>query len=175
MTRKVLVDIDNTITYVDYTLRAIENYFEVPRKEVEEIKTFNLASIYGVEESKHQDFWDEREEGIVVNSQLNKKVYEMIDDDLNIGDELYIISARDPHLYDLTEQWLYRNGVSYDKLYCIGKKETKMHWMERMELTFDVVYEDNAEFLSALGDDVYKVAIDYPYNGHVKVDKRITP
>ena len=46
--RNILIDIDNTLTKIDYTLRTMEDYFKVGRKEVEDIYTFNLNQVYEV-------------------------------------------------------------------------------------------------------------------------------
>lgn len=172
--RKILIDIDNTLTDLNYTLRALEQYYELPRKEIEAINDFNLGSAYGIPFDQQSFFWEARELDIVSNSILNVPVYKKIRSLQEPSDTIYIVTARDKALTKETKKWLYKNDVSYDKLYCVGKSKDKLKWSEEMALTFDLVFEDNPNYLKALSDKTYTVGIDYPYNEMVEVNLRLS-
>lgn len=175
MKRNVLIDIDNTLTFLDYTLRSLEDFYDVPRKEVSEITSFDLGSVYGIPKEEHASFWIEREEDIVQNSVLNQKVYKQIEEDLTKHDDIYIVTARAPELERLTLQWLKSNDIKFNQLYCIGKEETKDQWSKRKGIVFDRVVEDNPVYLKAINGNKHTTVIDYPYNREIISDVRLIP
>lgn len=175
MARNVLIDIDNTLTNLSYTLREIESYFGCSRKEINEITDFNLASVYGIPKHKHRSFWLERELDIVRNSQLNQNIYNVIQKEIRHSDTIYIVSARDNQLLEATKEWLKKHNVRFDYLACIGKEKSKLDWLEENGIEIDIVFEDEPSFVDSLDDGVDKNIIDYPYNRHVKADRRLYP
>lgn len=175
MSRNVLIDIDNTLTKLDYTLRQIEDYFGVPEKGVEDISSFNLASVYDIPKEKHIDFWLTREENIVKNSELNEKIYQEILNELEEDDTIYIVTARDNSLCKETKKWLDKHIIKYDHLECIGKNKSKIDWLKENNLELDLIFEDNGELLEELNDSIKKVIIDYPYNRQTNAHVRLIP
>lgn len=175
MSRKILIDIDNTLTFLDYTLRSLEDFYKVPKKEIHEIYDFNLNAVYGIPEENHKDFWNKREEDIVVNSVLNEQIYKNIVEDLTRNDDIYIVTARAPELESLTRDWLIKNNIYYNELHCIGKEEDKLSWSNKKGISFDRVYEDNPKYLMLLGDTSHTTIVDYPYNRNLITDKRLFP
>lgn len=175
MNKKVLIDIDNTLTYIDYTLRSLEDYYKVDRKEVKDIYSFDLPGVYGISKENYPSFWEEREEDIVSNSVLNETVYKEILKKVSRRDDIYIVTARDPKLEKLTMKWLMKNDIRFNKLYCVGKSISKTEWSKKKGLVFDKVYEDNPVFLSELPYTTKKIVVDYPYNRNIIADKRLFP
>lgn len=175
MNKKILIDIDNTLTYLDYTLRSLEDYYNVERKEVEDIYSFDLPGVYGVKKKYYSDFWKHRESDIVKNSILNESVYKEIVKNSSIRDDIYIVTARDSKLHQLTNEWLMKNNIHYNHLFCIGKSITKDKWSKEKGLHFDEVYEDNPVFLSKLPKETKSIIVDYPYNRNIITDKRLFP
>lgn len=173
MNRNILVDIDNTITYIDYTLRSLEDYYGVARKEVDEIISFDLPGVYNIPKEQYASFWKDQEEDIVINSVLNESVYKEIDNKTSARDKIYIVTARDPSLKRLTEEWLRRNNVFYNELHCVGKEVSKDVWANNKGLYFDKVYEDNPLFLEKLPNSTKTIVVDYPYNRNIITDKRL--
>ena len=174
MNRNILVDIDNTLTKLDYTLRKFEEYFDLPRKEIEEIHSFNLGDAYGLSAEQQKDFWKNCEEDIVKNVSPNLTVINKIREFKKDGDNIYLVTARDPYLYEGTKQWLKEHDLPHDKLFCVGKNQTKLDWAKKQSINFDVVFEDSPHYLDMFPKETYKVVIDYPYNKDVSVDMRIT-
>lgn len=175
MNKKILIDMDNTLTKIDYTLRSFEKYYNLPFKRVSEIYSFNLPLVYGVSTKEASNFWKNCEEDIVINSQLNYSIYNEIYSSITKNDEVYIVTARDSSLHELTKKWLIRNNVFFNELHCIGKSMCKSEWAKKNNLFFDVVYEDNPSFLSKLSKKTKKVVIDYPYNRNIISDERLLP
>lgn len=177
MTRNILIDIDNTLTHIETTLRTFESYFGLNEIMTESMFSFDFGAVYGLSDKEHRSFWDNKEGEIVSNSSLNEAIYQNIRNTVEDNDRIFIVTARDIKFEEATRQWLAENNVIYDELYCIGKGENKLEWSKRMGLTFDVVYEDNTEYLELLSkeNDTYVIAVDYPYNRHIQVDERLRP
>lgn len=171
--RNILIDIDNTLTKIDYTLRTMEDYFKVERKELEDIYTFNLNQVYGVPDELAHNFWKDCEGDIVRNSELNKKVYHHILGKLRPTDYVSIVTARAPEHHKETLKWLDKNDIFYHELHCVGKELSKLEWSKEQGKDFHVVVEDSPSYLELLPDTVRKVVVDYPYNRHIKADVRL--
>ena len=173
MHRNILIDIDNTLTTIDYTLRQIESYFNVERKEAEDIYTFNLGEPYGISEKLMVDFWKDQEGKIVKYSEVNKKVYDYISTIVKDNDYVSIVTARAPEHHQETLKWLNKNSIFYHELHCIGKEQNKLQWSQENRISFDVVVEDSPSFLELLPSGVKKIVVDYPYNRHILADVRL--
>lgn len=171
--KNILVDIDNTLTGIDYTLERMANFLGKEPKTRDDAFTFNIANIYGVSGELEKKFWEEEEIDLVMNSKLNEYVLDHLERTKQSRDKIHIVTARDPYLKQATKDWLKKHKIEYNSLECIGKGVSKEEWSYTNKMSFDIVYEDNPVYLKRLPKETHKVVVDYPYNRDVKADQRL--
>lgn len=79
-------------------------------------------------------------------------------------------------LRSLTEQWLDKNQIVYDRLECIGKQDKAKWIIENIKTDSNmekIVFEDNPAFFESpayakLCNEYYTAVIKYPYNEHIQ-------
>lgn len=172
----ILLDIDNTITRLQPTLDLMARVFRRVPKLEEEITSFRLSEAYHVSRAKELDFWQTYETEICQHSQVSATRLEYILENYTTKDTVvYIMTSRDQKYYDDTYDWLVKNGLRFNQLFCVGKS-SKVKLLE--ELKVEAVFEDNPDFFYELWDEglytrIDTYCIDHPYNQHIPTKYRL--
>lgn len=175
--KRVVIDIDCTITNLQPTIDRMAEVFSLPKITIEDVKSFTLASAFQVERAIELDFWHTYEEELCLKAEYAKERLESILDRYTDKETLiYFMTSREPKYYDATAKWLEASKLQYEELICVGKT-SKVQLFERMGI--DAVFEDNPDFFYELWDEglfsvIDTFCIDYPYNQHVPCKYRLT-
>jgi uncharacterized HAD superfamily protein len=152
---RIGVDIDGTITTGDAVRAALVAYAEstgiIP----------NLQSYdYGLSEDQMRDFLDLYIEQALESEAIQPMCSPMMMEWYRAGDDIYIITARDPRRHGLTTRWLSSNGVPYKTILHSDDKA----FMATM-LGLDCMIEDNGSHaLACACAGIPTLIIDAPYN-----------
>lgn len=145
------IDIDNTLTKVQNELnQAAFNYaiklgkkIDNPSNPMEDIKnngdTYKKNFQFSYEELKY--FLKNIQEEIINNALPRKYVVDAIKNLRNNGNKIYIITARDSEFHDdpykLSEDWLKRNNIEYDKLIVNAREKAPICKKENIDIFID--------------------------------------
>jgi len=174
MFNKVIIDVDNTLTDINPTLRIIERVFDKDKLSEEAIDSFTLASAYGIPTKEEQQFWADYEPEIIDKSVLHPRASKIFDNYIDENTEIIILSSRAQKFLQPTIEWLKTNVVPYDIVECIGHGYSKAKYIKEHYPDADAIFEDNDRTLEYLKDmDITRIAVDYPYNHDVDVDIRL--
>lgn len=172
----IIFDLDNTMTKLQPTLDMISDYFNKEKISEAEIKSFNLTDSFGIAPDEEKDFWSQESE-VVINSVYAKERIDRIKEIFAHKHTTYIIvTNRHNALRSLTEQWLDKNQIVYDRLECIGKQDKAKWIIENIKTDNNmekIVFEDNPSFFESpayakLCNEYYTAVIKYPYNEHIQ-------
>lgn len=173
---KIVLDIDNTITRLQPTLDMMGRVFRrVPVFE-EDVVEFRLSNSYKVSRKKELDFWHTYEEDICIASQVaTERLFAILENYTTKDTKIYVITSRGDKYHDQTYDWLVRNRIPFNQLFCLGKI-SKTDLIE--EVKAEAVFEDNPDFFYELWDaglfpSVDTYCIDYAYNQHVPAKFRL--
>lgn len=175
MSKKIGIDIDCTMTDLDIVLKKMSEHYEVDSVEVEDVKDYNISSVYGITEEEAELFWKNHEGWICENSVLNKKRFEKIKEMfVEEGDSVFIMTSRANEFADVTAQWLEDNEIEHDVL-LLTDGRSKLPIIKHFNL--DIMIDDKPELFSEVKSDeslnTKMVCVDYAYNKEVDCDIRI--
>lgn len=180
--RRILLDIDNTITTPDYILQNMANLTGKTYTGEETLETYNIGDVYGLSREEDKLFWKLYGRDCFNNSKPNKKTIDTIYGDIIKEDDIiYVITARTEDVEDLTKDWLDRYGIYYDELILVGDN-TKIGFIEGLDI--DVVIDDKPDLFQEIEivKDVFpnsiiankikenkmeRYVVKYPYNKDV--------
>lgn len=174
--KKVVIDIDCTITNLQPTIDRMAEVFSLPKITIEDVKSFTLAAAFQVDREIELDFWHTYEEELCLTAEYAKERLEAILDKYTNEETLvYFVTSRDSKYFDATQSWLKANELAYEELICVGKT-SKVQLFEKMGI--DAVFEDNPDFFYELWDEglfsvIDTFCIDYPYNQHIPCKYRL--
>lgn len=121
MKHRLGIDIDGTVTCPSTFIPYLNEAFG-KELALHDITQYNLAPLYGVAEEEMDRWLAENEAGIYERAPLARYALEVIDS-WKDKYELYYISARGRHLYELTERWFQRHGIHYHHIELIGSHD----------------------------------------------------
>lgn len=179
MGRKILLDIDNTITTAQVVMDKMSDMFGKPYVTASDLKSYTIGEALGMTKEEDKLFWEIFGYEVLESSLPNQKVISKVFDDiLKVGDELYIITARPYSHKFITDEWLSKYNIPYTELILVGDN-SKVGFIERYDI--EIVIDDNPKLFDELEvvKDLFpksKVAnrikdgtmkryiVDYPYN-----------
>lgn len=177
--KKLGIDLDNTITELENTLIDMAKYYGKGLPSIEDIKDFNLSTVFGVSEEDSKEYWQEREWSLIKNAEVSEARLSAIlelfaDDDTGV----YIITNRPDRFYFETAEWLDINGISYKELHIVQGSKAELI----KELELDVMVDDKPELFYEIqtaknaGERIHTemVCVDYPYNENAPCDVRLS-
>lgn len=176
--KKLGIDIDNTITSLELTLDEMAKYYEEEPPTVEDIKDFNLSTVFGITSEDSKDFWLEREWYLIENAEVAEtRLANMLEMFADNDTEIYIITNRPARFYFETADWLERNAISYKELHVVQESKTQLI----KDLELDVMIDDKPDLFYEVqtaknnGERIRArmVCIDYEYNKNVPCDIRL--
>lgn len=174
--KSIVVDIDNTLTELQYTIDKIAKVYERELITEEEVFDFNLKKVIGITDKEDKSFWDIHEKDIVENVPYSKgrveKVLEYLDKDYL--EEVYLVSNRPLNLRESTLRWLEEHGIEYTTLELIGDKYKEEVVRDRYSKV-DAIFEDNPKVVHGIKKQpqtkhIDTWLVDYPYNRTTTAD-----
>lgn len=173
--KKVGIDLDNTLSELNPTLKMLSEYYNKPIMTIEDVKDYNLSSIYGVNHEESRKFWSEVEHEICEKSELATLRFESIYSNFVQKDtKVYIITNRHEKYREITENWLKINAIPYDKLVMTSGK-SKIPILKGLNI--DWMIDDKPHLFHEVVEKNVKtkmVCVDYEYNKGVPCHIRMT-
>lgn len=147
---RIGIDIDNTLTDIEDELENAVKIYAKSLGKIEFADYINLVdnndgNIYqarfGFTYDELKYFLKDIQENITINALPRKDVVEIITKLRKKGNEIYIITARDYEFHDnpykLSEEWLNRNNIEYDKLIVDARDKAKVCLEEKIDVFID--------------------------------------
>ncbi len=162
---RIGIDIDGVLTdiskfYLDYGAKfAFENNIEPIIADPNE---YEIEEILDLEKGAHKEFWKKYDEFYTKKIYTREFAAEVIDKLKNEGNEIHIITARNPNEEQSetwTSDWLDDNNIHYDNLVFTDKKVEYCK-----ENNIDLMIEDSVNNILALSKVIPVVCLDNRYN-----------
>lgn len=180
---KIGIDIDNVLTELLPVIEDMALQFGKEVPDLNEIKDYNLSSVFGVEDEVTSSYWKEREGYLIRTSMLAlERVNNIYDQFTNDDTEIHIITNRDEKYRGITEQWLYENDIYYHELHMTSGM-TKIPLMNKLCLEamvddkpslFHEAYEHKLMRSVTPISQIHMICVDYPYNKDVHCEYRLS-
>lgn len=165
---KLGIDLDNTITELNPTLKMLSDYYNKPIMTIEDVKDYNLASIYGINHQDSREFWMNVEHEVCEKSELSTLRFDSIYRNFVDSDtEIYIITNRHEKFREITENWLKINAIPYHKL-IMTSGHSKVNVLNEYEI--DIMIDDKPHLFHEVHESDCKtemVLVQYEYNKDV--------
>jgi len=159
---RIGIDLDGTIA--DNLKLLVDTLNEHCGKNLvgEEIRQYNLCKTYCISESEFIDLMAAKEEEIIVKSPVIPCADNYIQQLVNEGWQVHIITARHPRYRSVTEKWLQDKGIPYSGLHLLNSHH-KLAICQ--ELGVSLMVEDNVHNAYQLDEGGVKVILfDAPHN-----------
>ena len=174
----VVIDIDNTLTSLQFVVDKIADLHQKERIHESEIDNFRLAFPFKLTEAEESSFWKDHEHVLVSEAIVStERVSRILNGYTNENTQIHLISNRPPALQEITEEWVTKQKLPYTTISCIGK-QSKLDWLLKEHPETEAVFEDNPDFFYEVWDaglfskiDTY--CIDYLYNQEVPCKYRL--
>lgn len=162
---RIGIDIDGVLTdiskfYLDYGAKfAFENNIEPIIADPNE---YEIEEILDLEKGAHKEFWEKYDEFYTKKIYTREFASEVIDKLKNEGNEIHIITARNPkeeQSENWTSDWLEENNIYYDKLVFTDKKVEYCK-----ENNLDLVIEDSVKNVLEISRVIPVICLDNRYN-----------
>lgn len=168
--RSIIVDIDNTLTQLQFTVDKISKVHNLRPYCESEITSFNFKEVMGLADDTDNKFWKNHEQYIVRNVPYMRERTEVIkrNIDMDYLEEIHLVSNRPVELYEDTEYWLEKHGIEYTSLTLIGKEDKAKVISDKFH-DADALFEDNPAVINGLINYpktwfIETWMIEYPYN-----------
>ncbi|MCH6266600.1 5' nucleotidase, NT5C type [Neobacillus citreus] len=161
MKKRFGIDIDGTVTCPTSLLPFINKAFGM-NIAYEDITQYNLTPFVKVDEKVFAHWFSENEPIIYEGSPLAKGVKPILNKWKN-EHELFFISARGPHLLEVTENWFSAHGLTFHHIELIGSHD-KVETAKNLKV--DLFFEDKHDNAVALHEEcgIPVILFDTPYN-----------
>lgn len=161
MKKRLGIDIDGTVTCPSTFIPYLNQSFQ-KELTLAEITQYNLAPLYGTTEEEMDQWMEQYEAVIYEQAPLAQHALEIINS-WKDEYELFYISARGKHLYDITEQWFQKNGVHYHHIELVGSHD-KIAAVKAFDIAafFEDKYDNACDIAEQCGIPV--ILFDTPYN-----------
>ncbi|WP_040207984.1 5' nucleotidase, NT5C type [Neobacillus jeddahensis] len=137
MRKKFGLDIDGTVTCPTSMIPFINKAFHMNIL-YQDVNQYELTPFVNVSEEVFSKWFIENEPIIYRDSPPAAGVLNVLNKWKN-KHELYYISARGPHLHDVTEKWFLHHGVSFDHIELVGSHD-KIETVKKHQL--EIFFED---------------------------------
>lgn len=174
--RSIVVDIDNTLTELQYTIDKIAEVYERELITEEEVFDFNLKKVVGITDEEDEAFWETHEKDIVENVPYSEERVERVMGylDLDYLEEVHLVSNRPLELRESTLRWLEEHDIEYTSLELIGDEYKEEVVRDRYPNT-EAIFEDNPKVVHGIKKQpqtrhIDTWLVDYPYNRTTAAD-----
>lgn len=161
MSKRFGIDIDGTVTCPTSLLPFINKAFGLNLK-YEEINEYDLTPFVKVPEKEFANWFIENEPIIYEGSPPAKGVLEILNN-WKYDHELYYISARGPHLLDVTRNWFKNHGLSFHHIELVGSHD-KVEVAKKLKI--DLFFEDKHDNAVMIHEEcrIPVLLFNTPYN-----------
>ncbi len=158
---KIGIDIDGVLTdisrfYLDYGAKfALENNID----EIANPNGYEIEEILNLEEGTHKKFWNQYDNYYTKAKYTREFAPEVIEKLKNEGNEIYLITARNPEEEKWTTNWLKENNIYYDKLVFTDRKDKYCK-----DNNIDLMIEDSVSNILEISKLIPVICLDNRYN-----------
>lgn len=161
MKKRFGIDIDGTVTCPTSLIPFLNKAFDL-NITLEDIKQYDLMPLVPVTEKEFAKWFISQEPLIYSQSPLAegaKKTLKLWEEE----HELFFISARGPHLYDVTKEWFLEHALGFDHIELIGA-HNKVAAAKKYNV--DIFFEDKHDNAVILHQEcnIPVLLFDTPYN-----------
>jgi uncharacterized HAD superfamily protein len=159
--RRLGIDIDGTVTCPSTFIPYLNESFN-KNLTLEDITDYDLLPFLETTEEELNRWMEEYEPIIYSRAPLAQHALDVINEWKNEY-ELYYISARGKHLYEITEKWFKENNVHYHHIELIGSHD-KVDAVKKHKI--DAFFEDKYDNACAIAEqcNIPVILFDTPYN-----------
>ena len=170
---KIGIDIDGVLnSHYDFSITYGFKYCsEIGKYQLENINAFDTTDIFGWTDEIAHDFWNKYRKDLVSELPAREFASEVISKLRNLGDEIYIITARKNYdewfpkelqskVEEITKKWLKENKIIYDDIF-FNIKDKGTHCKEH---NIDIMIEDETKNIKKLINNTSIIIYDAPYN-----------
>ncbi|GHH97015.1 5' nucleotidase, NT5C type [Neobacillus kokaensis] len=161
MKKRFGIDIDGTVTCPTSLIPFINKAFNM-NITYEEINQYDLTPFVNVSSDVFASWFSENEPIIYQGSPIAAGAKKALNKWKNVH-ELFFISARGPHLLEVTEKWFIDHGLTFDHIELIGSHD-KIETAKKHNI--DIFFEDKHDNAVAIHEECHipVVLFDTPYN-----------
>jgi uncharacterized protein len=161
MRKRFGIDIDGTVTCPTSILPYINKAFGLNIL-YEDVNQYELTPFVNVSEKEFAKWFTENEPTIYQGSPLAKGAGAVLNKWKN-EHELFFISARGAHLLEVTEQWFFDKGITFDHIELIGSHD-KVGTVKKHAV--DIFFEDKHDNAVMIHEECHipVILFDTPYN-----------
>ncbi|PLS01779.1 5' nucleotidase, NT5C type [Neobacillus cucumis] len=159
--RRFGIDIDGTVTSPASLLPFINRAFKLNIL-YEDVNQYELTPFVNVPEKEFAQWFTENEPIIYKGSPPAQGAIDVLNK-WKQTHELFFISARGPHLLDVTEEWFFQNGLTFHHIELIGSHD-KVETAKKHKV--DVFFEDKHDNAVMIHEEcrIPVILFDTPYN-----------
>ncbi|CAM3798526.1 5' nucleotidase, NT5C type [Alkalicoccus chagannorensis] len=155
------IDIDGTVTDPATFIPHLNEHFN-KNLTLDDIQEYDLTKALGVSQ---QTFWTwmQEHETMLYRSSILARFAKQTLQQWQHHFELYYISARPDHLFDVTQQWFTDQEVPYDHIELLGQHD-KLQAVRRNKV--DIFFEDKHDNAVNIAEEcrIPVVLMETPYN-----------
>ena len=161
MRKRLGIDIDGTLTCPSSFVPYINESFNM-NITLEDLKQYELSPLIGISDKEFWEWMDKMEPEIYRSNPLATGAKSIMDQWKDQYD-LYFISARRQHLYDVTNTWFANQHIDFDHLELIGS-HNKIATVKKHDI--DLFFEDKHDNACDISEecDIPVILFDTPYN-----------
>ncbi|MDR4948609.1 5' nucleotidase, NT5C type [Neobacillus cucumis] len=161
MMKRFGIDIDGTVTSPASLLPFINKAFNLNIL-YEDVNQYELTPFVNVGEKEFAEWFTENEPMIYKGSPPATGAIQVLKK-WNLKHALFFISARGPHLLDVTEEWFYQNGLTFHHIELIGS-HNKVETVKKHNI--DIFFEDKHDNAVMIHEEcgIPVLLFDTPYN-----------
>ncbi len=161
MKKRFGIDIDGTVTCPRSLIPFINKAFDMNIR-YEEINQYDLTPFVNVSGEVFANWFSKNEAMIYQASPIAAGAKQALDK-WKKAHELFFISARGPHLLDVTEKWFVDHGLTFHHIELIGSHD-KVETIKRHSI--DIFFEDKHDNAVAIHEEcqIPVILFNTPYN-----------
>lgn len=161
MRKRLGIDIDGTLTCPSSFVPYINESFNM-NITLDDLKQYELSPLIGISNEEFWEWMDKMEPEIYKSNPLSTGAKTIMDQWKDQYD-LYFISARRQHLYDVTHTWFANQKIDFDHLELIGS-HNKIATVKKHNI--DLFFEDKHDNACDISEecDIPVILFDTPYN-----------
>ena len=164
MRKRFGIDIDGTVTCPKSILPFINKAFGINIK-YEDVDQYELTPFVNVSEAEFAKWFSENEPLIYKESPPAKCALHILNEWENKHD-LIFISARGSHLLDVTEDWFFHHGLTFQHIELIGSHD-KVDTVKKHQI--ELFFEDKHDNAVMIHEEcrIPVILFDTPYNQEI--------
>ena len=161
MRKRLGIDIDGTLTCPSSFVPYINESFNM-NITLDDLQQYELSPLIGITDEEFWKWMDKMEPEIYKSNPLATGAKSIMDQWKDQYD-LYFISARRQHLYDVTNAWFANQQIDFDHLELIGS-HNKIATVKKHNI--DLFFEDKHDNACDISEecDIPVILFDTPYN-----------